>query len=230
MLMSVATFGGASCPNLFTEISESVADLANAIVRCPKWDPNTTKSVHEKLIGKPILQDVKVEFKEARATLRDFGIDDFGTTDVFIDDLITAFPAISEEHVLKGSRAPLLALEVVGRQVASIEPLPRDPLLAIDKAIAEGTPSEVQTILGWKIDTRSLVIKLPDDKSKTWTADISHALERAKKGEKINYTELQTLIGRLQHTAAILQTGCHFLNRQEKPKNTPNASFDGRFD
>jgi hypothetical protein len=211
-----ATFGGASCPNLFTEISESVADLANAIVRCDEWDSNKTSSAHDNLIGKPILRSRIAKFEEARESLRDFGADNFGTTDVFIDDLITAFPAISEKHVQRGSRAPLLALEIVGRPMAQREPLPRDPLLAIDKAIAEGTPSEVQTILGWQIDTRKLLIKLPDEKFGTWKSDTIHAWERGKAGQKINYAEIQTLIGRLQHTASILQTGRHFLNRLRK--------------
>jgi hypothetical protein len=45
------------------------------------------------------------------------------------------------------------------------------------KLIAEGTPAEVQIVLGWELDTHLLTIRLPVDKFIAWTADIAGILE-----------------------------------------------------
>jgi hypothetical protein len=79
--------------------------------------------------------------------------DEFGASEVFLDDLLSAFPDLSEDHVERCSLAPLLALDTVSRPVQADEPLPRDAMLAIEKALAEGTPAESQIVLGWLIDT-----------------------------------------------------------------------------
>ena len=48
------------------------------------------------------------------------------------------------------------------------------------KLIAEGTPAEVQTVLGWLLDTHQLQIQLPADKFIAWTADIAAILETSR--------------------------------------------------
>ena len=69
-------------------------------------------------------------------------------------------------------------MDVLGRPLLPDggESLPRDKVLAIDKAIAEGTPAERLTVLGWMIDTRRLLISLPIDKCTAWTANINNFL------------------------------------------------------
>ena len=44
------------------------------------------------------------------------------------------------------------------------EPVPRRENLSPAKQEAEGAPAEVQITLGWEIDARALLIKLPFDK------------------------------------------------------------------
>jgi hypothetical protein len=70
-------------------------------------------------------------------------------TEAYIDDIFMVFPPLSEEHFQRGRNAALLAIDVLGRPVHSDDPLPRDPLVATKKVMAEGTPTEVLTILGW---------------------------------------------------------------------------------
>ena len=52
-----ATFGGKPCPFLFSEVSESVTNLSNAIVRCPSWDPKLLRPTHSELLGVPRRED-----------------------------------------------------------------------------------------------------------------------------------------------------------------------------
>ena len=87
--------------------------------------------------------------------------DEFGASEEFLDDLLSAFPDLSEDHVERCSLAALVALDTVSRPVQADEPLLRDAMLAIVKALAEGTLAEIQIVLGWLIDMRWLLISLP---------------------------------------------------------------------
>ena len=86
-------------------------------------------------------------------------------------------------------------------------------MLAIEKAITEGTPAEAPIVLGWYINTCLPLMSLPHDKHSAWRDDITHMLQAAGNKHRIQHEELETLLGRLQHTASILTEGNHFLNR-----------------
>jgi hypothetical protein len=60
------------------------------------------------------------------------------------------------------ARKALLAIEIFC--CLPNDTLMRDDLLALEKAIAEGTPSEWLIVLGWLLNTRRLLISLPLDK------------------------------------------------------------------
>lgn len=147
--------------------------------------------------------------------LVDPGMDKHGTNDVYLDDILSAFPALSDDHVERCALAPLLALEVVSRPVLTGlgETLPRDDMLAVDKAKAEGTPAEFNTTLGWVINTRTLKLSLPEKKRIEWHHDIEQILEASACNRRIQCKELETLVGRLERVASVLQEGKHFLNR-----------------
>jgi len=104
--------------------------------------------------------------------------DEFGTADVFLDDIFSAIPQLDGDSPGdRGAQAALLALDVLGRPLLPDgESLPRDEVLAIDKAIAEGTPAERLIVLGWMINTQRLLISLSTDKFTAWTADINNLL------------------------------------------------------
>ena len=207
------TFGGRPSPSLFSELSEPIADLANAIARCDLWEPGTLSPAHSSLIGATKWEKPEVPLAPSRQLIVDPNIDAHGLTDVFIDDIISVFPALSQAHVNKCSQAALLALDAASRPVLPHEPLPRDHMLATDKALAEGTPAEAQIILGWKVDTRRLLMSLPDDKHTAWTQEIRNILRSASQNRRIRHKDLEKLLGRLQHAASILSEGNHFLNR-----------------
>jgi hypothetical protein len=140
--------------------------------------------------------------------------DEFGTADVFLDDIFSAIPQLDGHSPGdRGAQAALLALDVLGQPLLlnGGESLPRDEVLAINKAIAEGTPAERLIVLGWIFDTRRLLISLPTEKFTAWTANINNLL--VSKGRRVKLRTLETMVGRLQHVANIMVQGNHFLGR-----------------
>ena len=107
--------------------------------------------------------------------------EEFGASEVFLDDLLSAFPDLSEDHVERFSLAPLLAIDTVSRPVQADEPLPWDAMLAIEKALAEGTLAEIQIVLGWLIDTHQLLISLPPEKFNRCIAELNAVLDTAQR-------------------------------------------------
>jgi hypothetical protein len=89
------------------------------------------------------------------------------------------------------------------------EPIPREPMEARNKLVAEATPEEIKLILGWMMDFRSLVISLPDNKHTAWSNSIQELLVAGKAKAK----ELETLIGCLGHLGMVLPFVYHFLSR-----------------
>ena len=79
------------------------------------------------------------------------------------------------------SLAPLLALDRVSRPVQADEPLLRDAMLAMEKALAEGTPAEIQIVLGWLIDMHWLLNSLPPEKFNWWIAELNAVLDTAQR-------------------------------------------------
>ena len=77
------------------------------------------------------------------------------------------------------------------------------------KLIAEGGPAEAQIVLGWTLNTRSLLVILPLDKFEAWSSDLKEII--SKRGG--TFGQLETTIGRLNHAAYIIPLSRHFLNR-----------------
>jgi hypothetical protein len=160
------TFGGSPNPSEFSTISEMITDLSNIVLQHRDWNPATLHSEFNSLVQEnPRLLEPDIQFAEAREPLMDWELSDFGATDVYIEDIFNVFPIVSDEYLQRGRNAALLAIDLLGRPTHPDDPLPRDPLVAVKKVIAEGTPAEVLTILGWQIDTRRLIIQLPDEKA-----------------------------------------------------------------
>jgi hypothetical protein len=80
-------------------------------------------------------------------------------------------------------------------------------LISSKKLQAEGKLSEIKIILGWEINTRSLLISLPEYKAYSWLRDIESIIESGRS----NYKFLESLLGRLNHIACILAPMHHFM-------------------
>ena len=130
--------------------------------------------------------------------------------DDFIDDLINVFVDTPANCRIQPHVVPL-AIHITSRPHAGddSEPVIRRPLLSPAKLLAEGSPAEIQIVLGWKINTRRLTISLPDDKFTAWSADLTKIHVR----KSCLYHELDELVGRLNHTSFVLPVTRHFLGR-----------------
>jgi hypothetical protein len=205
-----ATFGGTQNPALWSLISEPLTDLANALVRCPDWNPSQVHSRFSELIQQAQRENPSIPFAPAEELIASPPQDGFAMFDVFLDDLIAVILDLSANHVTRGTQAPLLVIDIISRPVAH-ETMQRDEVLAIDKAMAEATPSEVQKVLGWVINTRTMLVSLPEDKHFKWTLGIQEILSHPTNA--VATTTLDTLIGRLQHVATIIPAARHFVSR-----------------
>jgi hypothetical protein len=83
------------------------------------------------------------------------------------------------------------------------EPIPHEAFLSIDKLAAKGMPAKTQLVLGWILDTRQLLIKLPNDKHRAWTRDFVDIIEATR----CPRTEWASLLGCLNHAGFIIPKG-----------------------
>lgn len=70
-------------------------------------------------------------------------------------------------------------------------------------------PSKQKIVLGWEIDTRALQIYLPKGKFIDWNRDTNSYLANPKVAKK----NMESLVGRLDHIAYIMDMLQHFMNR-----------------
>ena len=124
--------------------------------------------------------------------------------EVYIDDTFCAFLKRDRQ---RGSAIIPFVTWIFGRPVHEDEPLPRADVLSLKKFVAEATPSEQKIILGWMLDTRRLLLSLPDDKVDSWR----HSIRALLATEWVSGSELETTIGRLNHVGYILPLCRHFL-------------------
>jgi hypothetical protein len=191
-----------------------IADLANVIIQHKDWDPTRLHSDYVNLTGsEPKLEPDDIQFAPAWTLLTDWEMSDNGVTDAYINDIFTVFPFGSEDCFQRGRNAALLAIDVMGRPVHPDDPLPRDPIVATKKVMAEGTPSEVLTVLGWQIDTRRMLIQLPAEKADAWSADLSALIRDGDKGFPIDCRRMESIQGRNIHVATMVLGAIHFQSR-----------------
>ena len=86
------TFGGAPGPYEWGVLSESICDLAMAILHDDNWDPETLSAPESKLVPETKSFGDKVPFGVGRELIVDVPVDPRGVTDVYIDDTIVLLP------------------------------------------------------------------------------------------------------------------------------------------
>ena len=205
------TYGGSPNPPAWCMFSEMVTDLANELTRCLRWDPEVTFSPAQPMAPEPKLLPSQIPLAQARKMSVLVPRTDGGIVDGFIDDLISVF-LDSPRNRIRHTQAVPLAMHPTSRPHAGQErePLPRREILSQAKLEAEGSPSEVQIVLGWRIDTRRLLISLPEDKFRAWSEDVTRIWNTVGRCLR---AEVESLVGRLNHTAGVIPQARHFLGR-----------------
>jgi len=209
LIMLRMAFGGTPNPAGWTTISEAVTDLSNELLADSNWDPTKTFPPGRETIPEPMRNSPSRNVGQAREMAYGIPVTIPSRTDDFVDDLINSCIDDSEWLRRSGICVPL-AVHVTSRPYAGEkEPIKRRPNLSPDKIAAEGTHAEVQMVLGWELDGKALILRLPDDKYLAWSDDLGDAV----KNMMITVKALESLIGRLNHAASILPLGRHFLTR-----------------
>ena len=218
-------FGGSPNPAGFSGFSETLTDLANELASSD-YDPalhGTSPSVKPSHL---IFREEETEGKEEEvcpAIMPAFEVVTGGgqnsSRDCFIDDIIDCHLDTPANR----TRAPhivQMAVHVMSRPHAGdiVEPVPRRPLLGPEKLEAEGRSSERQVVLGWEINTRRLIVALPNDKYRAWDTDLAEIIHQ----KSCSIQELESMIGRLTHASFLIPLSRHFLNEIRRKALTPS--------
>ena len=202
------TFGGTPCAYEFCVASETSADLANDILHAPDWDPRELSSPHTCKIPEAKTLPDSIPFGQAAELDVEVPVDCYGCVDDFVDDGIVLVPDINDNRA-RGAGALTLAIHIICRPLATDEPIARDDPLSFSKLAEEGQLTEKIVILGWAFNLRALTMALPRDKFIHWSSDIDSIIL----AKSATYSELDTLIGRLNHAGHALPLSRYFLNR-----------------
>ena len=204
------TFGGAPGPYEWGVISETVCDLAMAILQDNNWDPMNLHAPNQELVPKRKILGEEIPFAEGKQLIVDVPVDPRGMVDVYIDNTIGLTVDLpGTDNVTRLERATLLAIHVVARQKHLSEPILREEMAALAKLLAEAGAEEEKTILGWNFDFRQLLVLLPENKFIAWSEAITKIMDEGKATAK----DLERNIGRLVHLGMVLSFIHHFLSR-----------------
>ena len=130
-----------------------------------------------------------------------------GKVDALIDDLMDTFPDLPENLARKPRVVPLATCVTSRPHAGESEPILRQAILLFPELLAEGLPAEQQVVLGWLLDTRRLLVSLPDDKHSAWKSPLEHIV----KNKGCVKGDLDILEGQLNHTACVTPLARHFL-------------------
>jgi hypothetical protein len=196
-------FGGSPNPPTWCCVSEMLTDLANEVPLCPDWLP-----ADEPLQSFSTVDD-SVPYSPACEMAYTIPTTLTSRCDCFVDDLIQVFLDTLENRRRLPGIVPFIANLFFRPHAGDAEPIPRRPIFGPEKLAAEGTPAEIQTVLGWLLDTRRLHLALPVDKFLAWSGDIEVVITFGV----VTFSELDTIVGRLTHTSYVLPLCRHFIPR-----------------
>ena len=154
-------------------------DLAQALIDDETWDPFTLHSPNENLIPPPFENTDDTEFGIAHFLAIKFKDRDC-YADGYVDDLIKLVVEISNSIVEKARNSIALAIHILFRPRNQDDPIHRDDVLSLHKLLAERRLEEQKVFLGWLIDTRRFIIRIPYEKATSWIMDIDDLIRHIK--------------------------------------------------
>ena len=159
------------------------------------------------MMPKPLVLPSNIPHATAKTTIVNIPAEDQGKCDVYIDDTVAIGPDLPGNRPRLAATIPL-AIHLLSRPIILKEHVLRKPPISIIKLRAEGRLEETKTLMGWLYDTRRLRISIPSNKFKAWSKQLRDLIER----KQTSHSELDTLIGRLNHAAYVIPTARHFMS------------------
>ena len=206
-LLTRLPFGSAPAPGFFSVISDSATDLASDLAVDPTWDPMVLQSRFPFLNHEPVLQEPTIPYGQADPLQVHLPPRDI-VADNFIDDIFMAGIDI-DQNCLRVTHAVPLALECLFNPPSEADATQRAEIINKVKHMAEGLPSEIKTVLGWSINTRTFRVYLTKHKMTDWTIDITNTIHHKQCTKAL----LETMIGRFNHVGVIIHIARYFLTR-----------------
>ncbi len=150
-----------------------------------------------------------IPFTEGLELVFDIPIDSRGTSDIYINNLVSLTVEIEgTDNLVRSDCTPLLAFDICARPLDPNEPISHKTMEARDKLAAEAMLEEQKMILGWFLDFCCLRITLPDNKFKARTSAIEKIIQEGSAMAK----EIEQNIGRLVHLGLALPFIHHFMS------------------
>ena len=202
------TFGASANPAEFSIVSEIGTDFCNDLADFDEWQPEHCQSPLQEGIGGPKYLPEEVPIVAACELAVSVPPRPHGFHDSYLDDMIQVFLA-TNPHLGRCPSIVPLVVHLMTRPVAKDEPITRKDMLEADKLEAEGAPTEEQRVLGWIVDTRRLLLRLPQDKLICWTREVQHLL----KTRRTTFHNLRSLIGKLLHATKGIPHASFWLSR-----------------
>ena len=200
-------FGGSPCPPDFCLFSDVITDTINDLLEDKSWDPMEVASDYTTRIPQEKKLDSSIPFATARALSVDVPCTLAGKADVFIDDIIACAVHLGD-NLERIKAAPCTVIHAIAHQAEGETHLQRQNFISEDKNEAKGAPEEVKICLEWVIDTRQLLVSLPEHKFIAWSREVELIRTSQNAGSK----QLQSMLGRLETIASIITPMGHFLN------------------
>ena len=121
------TFGGALGSYKWGVISESICDLAIAILQEENWNPKFLRALGSELVRKKIILDDDVPFGVGKELIVDVPVDPKGIADVYIDDTIAlGIDMHDSDNSLRLENEILLEIHTEARTIHAEETIPRE--------------------------------------------------------------------------------------------------------
>ena len=167
-----------------------ITDLSSKLPLIPDWDPETLHSPLQPAVPSPKYVSDSVPLGQVKPMAVNIPTTGLGWGDTFIDDIIKVFIDRLKQIQKHGSSAPLAIHTATRPSAEKNEPVFRRQTLSMSKLAAEGTPKEIQVMLGWLLDTQRLILALTQDKYLAWKSDVKQLLD----SNTVNKQQLKTII------------------------------------
>ena len=152
-----------------------VCDLSNKITLIGDWDPDNLFSPIQPKVPTAVYIDPLIPIAPARAMAVEVPTTSLGQGDYFLDDIIKVFLDCLTINRRNTALVPL-AMHVLMTPLSKYEPVSTKETLSLNKLLLEGTSSELMIVFGWLIDTRQLLLRLPQDKFDRWRKELRDLL------------------------------------------------------
>ena len=166
------------CPSEFALVANIITDTINDLLEDDNWDHRKIYSKLAESVPTEKYLDEKIPYHAAREMSVNIKPHRNGKADVYVDDIITV--AVNRnDNLHRIVRAPITVIHaVVDNANIKSNWVRRKDMITDDKMETEGAAEEEKICLGWILNTRSLLVRLPVHKSIAWKSQIQSLLSK----------------------------------------------------